>query len=101
MLPKIALIIGATMLVAATAYADDNDHDHDAVRRAVQSGEIKPLSEILAAIRSKLPGEVAGVEIERKNGRWLYEFRVVDGRGRLFEIYVDGNSGNIERIKEK
>jgi uncharacterized membrane protein YkoI len=75
--------------------------DHDAVRHAVERGEIRSLADILAIVRDKLPGAIAGVEIERKNGRWLYEFRAVDGKGRLFEVYVDAKSGEIERIKEK
>ena len=53
------------------------------------------------SIRGRLPGQVAGVEIERKAGRWIYEFRVVDGKGRLFEVYVDARTGEIDRIKEK
>jgi uncharacterized membrane protein YkoI len=76
-------------------------HDHDAVRLAVERGEIRPLAEILTRVRDKLPGQIAGVEIERKAGRWLYEFRVVDRQGRLFEVYVDARTGEIERIKEK
>jgi uncharacterized membrane protein YkoI len=75
--------------------------DHDAVRLAVERGEIRPLAEILTRIRDNLPGQIAGVEIERKAGRWLYEFRVVGRQGRLFEVYVDARTGEIERIKEK
>jgi uncharacterized membrane protein YkoI len=86
---------------AAGTQADDRKHDQDMVRQAVERGEIKALADILAAIRDRLPGEVAGVEIERKAGRWLYEFRVVGGKGRLFEVYVDAHTGEIERIKEK
>ncbi|GLR95435.1 hypothetical protein GCM10007858_30700 [Bradyrhizobium liaoningense] len=81
-----------------------SDHDKgapDAVRRAVEAGEIKSLADILASVRGKLPGEVAGVEIERERGRWLYEFRLVDDKGRLYEAYVDARSGEIEHIKEK
>jgi uncharacterized membrane protein YkoI len=44
---------------------------------------------------------VVGVEIEQKKGRWFYEFRVADAKGRLFEVYVDARSGMIDRIKEK
>jgi uncharacterized membrane protein YkoI len=95
----VAACLAAALLVASAARADVRDHD--AVRRAVQSGEIRPLTEILAAIRGKLPGEVVGVEVEQKNGRWLYEFRALDRAGRLFEVYVDARSGEIERIKEK
>ena len=57
--------------------------------------------DILNEIRSKLPGEIIGVEIEQKNGRWLYEFRAIDSKGRLFEVHVDARSGEIEGVKEK
>lgn len=75
--------------------------DHDAVRQAVKRGDIRPLTDILAAIRDKLPGEVAGVEIERNDGHWIYEFRVVDDKGRIFEVRVDARTAEIEQIKEK
>jgi uncharacterized membrane protein YkoI len=85
----------------AGALADDRKQDQDMVRQAVERGEIKSLADILNAIRSKLPGVVVGVEIEQKKGRWFYEFRVADTKGRLFEVYVDARSGVIDRIKEK
>jgi uncharacterized membrane protein YkoI len=93
-------LLTALAMLAAEARADDH-HDHDVARQAVERGEIKPLADILAAIRGKLPGEVVGVEIEQKRGRWFYEFRVADPKGRLFEVYVDAGSGAIDRIKEK
>ena len=46
-----------------------------------RAGEIKSLAEILKTVQGKLPGDVAGVEIEHDDGRWLYEFRVVDEQG--------------------
>ena len=98
-----ALAVAALLTSApGPAAARDRDaHRHDEVRRAVEAGEIRSLADILNAVRSKLPGEVAGVEIEHKDGRWRYEFRVVDGQGRLFEVYIDARSGEIERIEEK
>lgn len=99
------MAFAAAVLLAAVpqpAAARDNDeHRRDEVRRAVEAGEIKSLADILKAVRGKLPGEVAGVEIEHKDGRWRYEFRVVDGQGRLFDVYIDARSGEIDRIKEK
>ncbi|MGD9668873.1 MAG: PepSY domain-containing protein [Hyphomicrobiaceae bacterium] len=76
-------------------------HERDQARRAVQRGEIRSLEDILASLRGKLPGEIAGVDIEREDGRWLYEFRVIDTNGNLFEVYVDPRTGTIERTKEK
>lgn len=100
----LAMLLAAAVLAGGWHPAAADDHDdkrHDAVRRAVEAGEIRPLADIIADVRTKLPGEIAGVEIERKNDRWLYEFRVIDARGRLFEVYIDARDGTIERIKEK
>lgn len=96
---RVIAVAAALLLVAGLGPA--GARDHDAVRGAVERGEIRSLTDILTAVRGKLPGEIVGVEIEQKNGRWLYEFRAVDAKGRLFEIYVDARSGEIERIKEK
>ena len=91
--------LAVAMVPAAAAKSDP--HDHDAVRLAVERGEIRPLVEILAIVRAGLPGQVAGVEIERKSGRWIYELRVVNAKGGLFEVYVDARTGDIIRVKEK
>jgi uncharacterized membrane protein YkoI len=98
LMASLVLVIG---LAASMAGADDKTPDHDTVRRAVERGEIKPLAEILAAVRSRLPGEVLKVEVESKRGRWLYELRVADANGRIFEVYVDGLTARIERIEKK
>lgn len=95
------LLAAALLALVPAAASDHHKGAPEAVRRAVEGGEIKSLAEILAAVRGKLPGEVAGVEIERERGRWRYEFRIVDAKGRLYEVYVDARSGEIERIKEK
>lgn len=90
--------------LAAHLWADPaaaDPHDLDAVRLAVGRGEIRPLADILAGVRDRLPGDVVGVEVEKKNGSWVYELRTVDGKGRLFDVYVDARDGRIERIKEK
>ncbi len=66
---RLKFLIFWLVLVAAIAPfgpARADPQDHDAVRLAVERGEAQPLAEILAKVRAKLPGEVAGVEIERK-----------------------------------
>jgi uncharacterized membrane protein YkoI len=92
-------VIALAGLPPAAARAEG--HEQDELHQAVERGDIRSLADILAAIRDQLPGEVAGVEVERKNGHWIYEFRVIDGRGRLFEVRVDARSAAIERVKEK
>ncbi len=96
-----ALIIAtlAAVLWAGTAVA--GSRDQEAVGLAVSRGEIRPLSDILDAVRGQLPGDVIGVEVKNDKDRWVYELRVVDPKGRLFDVYVNARDGVIQRIKEK
>jgi uncharacterized membrane protein YkoI len=92
-------LAAAALLASGSLHADSRDHDE--VRHAVEKGEIRPLANILDSVRQKLPGEVIKVGVEREKGRWIYELRVIDDKGRLFEVKVDARSGEVERIKEK
>ncbi|CEG09827.1 Peptidase propeptide and YPEB domain protein [Afipia felis] len=94
-----ALVLAA--LLAASGGTSAFARDHDDARRAVEAGEIRPLADILDVVKGKLPGDVVGVKLEREAGVWMYEFRVVDDKGRLLEIHVDARSGEVERTKEK
>ena len=80
----------------AIIHARSHLNEHFALPDAGEAGAVQ-----LGPGGGKLPGEVAGVEIERERGRWLYEFRVVDAKGRLYEVYIDAGTGEIERIREK
>ncbi|WP_245265925.1 PepSY domain-containing protein [Bradyrhizobium japonicum] len=95
-----ALILATALLLAATG-APALGRDHDDARRAVEAGEIRPLSDVLNMVKGKLRGEVVGVKLEREAGVWMYEFRVVDEEGQLLEIHVDARSGEIGRTRVK
>jgi hypothetical protein len=86
-------------LGATGAWADRASHDE--ARRALERGEVRPLAEILQMVQAELGGEVVSVDLERKNGDWLYEFRVIAPDGRRREIYVDALSGAVRRVKAK
>ena len=109
-LHPIRIFIVVLMMVAAAtrAMGDDQERERETdrseretVRAAVERGELKSLSVVLQAVRSKLPGEVVGVEIEREQGVWIYEFRVADDKGHLFDVYVDAATAQILKTKEK
>ena len=100
-LRRIRTLILAAALVGAGGGVSALARDHDDARRAVEAGEIRPLADVLTTIKGKLPGEVVGVKLEREAGAWVYELRVVDDKGRLFEINVDAKSGEVEWTKEK
>ncbi|SCY97825.1 PepSY domain-containing protein [Microvirga guangxiensis] len=88
------LALAAATLLPAAALAD-RERDSDQARRAVERGEALALAEILTRVRADLGGEVVGVEFERKRERWVYEFKVIDPDGRLWEVYVDAATAAI------
>ena len=105
-LSVLALLVALAQ--ASTAVADEGEREHEddhqrreAVRGAVERGEVKSLLEILRAVKPQLHGEIVGVEIERKGSAWIYEFRVADERGRLLEVYVDAVTARILKTEEK
>ena len=97
----VAAALALFALLAAPAIADDDKHDHDRARGALERGEVLPLERILAAVRAQVPGEVVGVELEREHGAWVYEVRVIDSSGRRLDVRVDAAKGAILRIKGK
>lgn len=79
---------------------EDDDHAYDRARRAVDRGETLPIAELLERLKTEVPGEVVGVEFEREHGIWVYEFKVIDPRGRLLEVYVDAETGAVLSMEE-
>jgi uncharacterized membrane protein YkoI len=91
----IAIGFGAAAALLPFAVSADRARDYERARRAVEQGEVLALAEILTRVRSDLGGEVVGVEFERKHDRWVYEFKVIDATGRLWEVYVDAATAAI------
>ncbi|MFY9975191.1 MAG: PepSY domain-containing protein [Chromatiaceae bacterium] len=73
----------------------DEDHSYDRARRATERGEILPLETIYARALARIPGRVLEAELERKGRLWVYELKILDDRGRLFEVYLDASTGAI------
>jgi uncharacterized membrane protein YkoI len=93
--------MAAAVLIGSGVSPVMASHDHDKALQAVKSGEIRPLAEILSIVQDKLPGEVVRTKLEQKEKVWVYEFRVVDREGQVFEVYVDARSGEINRMRKK
>lgn len=79
----------------------DDDDDYASAARARSAGEIRPLTEILEYVKIAHPGEVVGIELERKKGLWIYEIKLISPGGRYFEIYVDARDKSTIEIKGK
>lgn len=70
------------------------------VRDAVRGESLMPLWMIKARVIAQFGHQIIATEIEEKNGkRWVYEFKVIDRRGRLLEVYIDAHDGRVLEVK--
>ena len=89
----LGLALALTAAAPVVARGDGSLSEQDEARQAVQGGAIRPLNEILARLSPEVARDIVRVKLERRDGRWLYELRHVDSRGRMSEIVVDAATG--------
>ena len=95
-----ALIAGNTTMPVAVAKDDKSDckRAQDCALQALKSGEIRPLTDVLAVAREKLPGEVIKVELDRDDGIWVYEIKVLTESGKRREIEINAQTLAVIKI---
>ena len=81
------------------------DGDHDRARKALEAGEILPLSSILQRLERDYPGQVLDVELEReydgRRQRWIYKVKLLRSGGVLIKLAVDGHDGTLISRRSK
>lgn len=89
-------VLAAPLALAPAARADD---DHERARAAVLAGEIRPLTALLAEVERRFMGQVVDTELDREDGRWVYEFKLLPPSGRIYEVELDAATGAVRRTK--
>lgn len=93
-----ALCFALLMGCFSQVIADGGERDHEAARRLEASGEILPLPHFLSQLEPQW--RVLEVELERKRGRWVYEFEFLY-QGQVWEYMFDAATGELlERKRE-
>ncbi len=76
------------------------DDDHVEARRLRDYGEILPFEVILKNVRQVHPGKLLEVELEKEDGRIVYEVEILGQDGVIKEIVIDARSGNLLSARE-
>lgn len=94
--------VALAMLTAVAAFglawplpAAASGDDHQRAREAVLAGEVMPLPRLLERLRGEHPGQVLDLELERDDGRWVYEIRLLQPGGQLVRLEVDARTGEV------
>ncbi|WP_101050257.1 PepSY domain-containing protein [Macromonas nakdongensis] len=91
------LALAAGLLVPAARA----DSDHDRARAALVAGEVLPLAEVLQRVARQHPGHVLEVELEREDGRWVYELKLLQGDGGVLKLEADARDGTVLRRRSE
>lgn len=69
--------------------------DQNAARALRIKGEILPLEEVLKTARKAGLVDILEIELEKENGKLVYEIEALTEKNRVTEIIIDARSGNI------
>jgi uncharacterized membrane protein YkoI len=93
-----ALMAAATLGAGQFATGADCKRSQDCALDAFKGGEIKPLPEVLAVAREKMPGEVVKVELDREDGAWVYEVKILTPSGKRRKVEINASTLAIIKV---
>jgi hypothetical protein len=104
LLLRLALIFAGLVTGPAASPCEeihDLRRDHDLARQGQMQQTMVSLRTIIAAVHQTIPGEIAGIELERRGGNWLYEIKVISPKGVMIEVHIDARTGATLPDKDK
>lgn len=93
-----AIGLGLAVLMHPGGAGASDDHVND-VRALRSAGRILPIEDILARSRAAQPGQVMEVELDREDGRYVYEVKIIDSADKVHKLELDAASGDVLRHK--
>ncbi len=69
--------------------------DGDRALGALERGEVLPLAQVMSQLEGRIHGEISRIELEKEDGIWVYEFKVISPQGRMIEVHVDAKTGKL------
>ncbi|MGE0739987.1 MAG: PepSY domain-containing protein [Hyphomonadaceae bacterium] len=75
--------------------------DHDEALEARERREALPLPRILDIARSAVPGDPIEVELEREDGRLIYEVEILARNGRVRKVEIDARTGAVLEVEDE
>ena len=94
---RMTRIAAVCLLLAAIPVAADDDRA--ALREAVRSGQLVPLTQLIDWVQTRYCGEIIEVELERDDGFWVYEIELLAPTGAKIEFEFDARTGDLLEVE--
>jgi len=101
MLPAIVLLalLAGGLAISGGAAGQDCKKSQDCALGAREQGKIRTLTEVLVAARAAVPGEVVKIELERENGLWVYEVKILSASGRRRTVEINAETLAVIKVE--
>lgn len=88
-------VVDMVAIAPEPVYADSHRRARDAVGR----GEIQPLEQVLAGVRSAYPGRIMDVDLRQRGNSWTYHIKLLTPDDAMMKINVDARTGRIQSVR--
>lgn len=96
----VVIVLALALLGTSVPAPAFSGNEQEKARQAVQSGEIRPLDDILKGVRRRVDGRVLDATLDDRGGEWVYWVKVLGPDGRVRLVRVDGRSGKVLGVTE-
>ncbi len=97
-----ALMLSLWSFVGApSGLAQASESDHEMARKALREGKVLPLRTVLEQAERDYQGQVLEVELDRDDGMFIYEIKLLRTDGQLMKLKVNAANGQVLSIKQK
>ena len=97
----LALLAVIAFALSAQSVQGGGKRDHEQAQQALESGQILPLRTVLEKLEREHPGKVLEVELERDDGIWIYEIKLLQTDGQLVKLKLDANTAVVLKRKSR
>ena len=100
-------LVASLMALPMTGSASDHHRedrsrsDHEDARRALLSGKVLALRQVLDIVAREYPGDPVEIEFEHDDGIYQYEIKLLQASGRIIKLKVDASDGRIISVKAR
>lgn len=98
----VVISVSAGFLLSFLLLVNQSSHAEESLAKAralSESGEILSLEKIIASAKSIKSGDFLEIELERKNGIYVYEVEILDENGQVWELKFNANSGELIKVE--
>jgi uncharacterized membrane protein YkoI len=93
------ILVSLSALLAVSPV--QSDESASVARQLLKEGKIMPLQEILMKAKVIKPGQVIETDLEREDGRYVYELEILDEQGQVWELELDAQTGEFVELENE